>query len=106
MSASEPEGVYSLLARIAKECVCMKKLNTLINIIMGAFIGVFIGHVIYVVWDFKTRPELHALQSAPWYTSILLYGAFTLAVLLVCVMIKVIIKRIPKKTDNKSNTPQ
>ena len=79
----------------------MKNLNDILNTIMGASVGVLIGHGVYVVWNFKARPELYAMQSAPWYTSILVYGAFTLVVLLVCVMIKVIIKRIAKKMDNK-----
>lgn len=79
----------------------MKKLNTILNTIMGVCVGVFIGHGIYVVGNFKARPELYAMQSAPWYTSILVYGAFTLVVLLVCIVIKVIIKRKAKKTDNK-----
>ena len=79
----------------------MKKWNNTLNIIIGSFVGVFIGRVIYTLWDFRTRPELYAMQSAPWYTSILVNGVFTLVVLLVCVMIKVIIKRIAKKMDNK-----
>ncbi len=79
----------------------MKKLNTLLNIIMGAFVSVFIGYGIYVVWNYKTDPELYVMQSAPWYTSILLYGAFILTVLLACAVIKVIIKHIAKKTDSK-----
>jgi ABC-type antimicrobial peptide transport system permease subunit len=70
----------------------MKRLNIILNTIMGAFIGVFIGRGIYVIWDFKTHPELYAVQSAPWYTSILVYGAFTIVVLLVCIVIKAIIK--------------
>ncbi len=79
----------------------MKKLNTFLNIIMGAFIGVFIGHGIYTDWDFKTYPELYAIQSAPWYTSILMYGAFTIIALLICVAIKVIINRKAKQRDNR-----
>jgi ABC-type antimicrobial peptide transport system permease subunit len=70
----------------------MKRLNIILNTIMGAFIGVFIGRGIYVIWDFKAHPELYAVQSAPWYTSILVYGAFTIVVLLVCIVIKAIIK--------------
>lgn len=70
----------------------MKKLNTIINTIMGTFVGVFVGHGIYIVWDFKTHPELYAMQSAPWYTSILVYGAFTFVILLICIVVKVIIK--------------
>jgi hypothetical protein len=69
------------------------------NIIMGASIGGLIGRGIYVIWDFKTHPELYAVQSAPWYTSILVYGAFTLVVLLVCTVIKAMIKSKQKETD-------
>ena len=66
----------------------MKKLNFILNIIMGTFVGVFIGHCIHVVLDFKKHPELYAMQSAPWYTSILVYGAFTLVVLVICIGLK------------------
>ena len=75
----------------------MKKLNNILNIIIGSFVGVFIGHGFYVLWDFKTRPELYAMQSAPGYTSILVYGAFTLVMLLICFVIKAIIKHKQKK---------
>lgn len=85
--------------KLTKECDCMKKLNHILNIIMGAFFGVLIGHGIYVVWDFKTNPELYAIQSAPWYTSILAHGVFTLVVLLVCIVIKAITKRKQKAAE-------
>jgi len=75
------------------------KLNQIINGIRGAFIGVFIGHGIFVFWEYKTRPELYAMQSAPWYTSILVYGAFTIVVLAVCMIIKVILKYLARKSD-------
>jgi len=75
---------------------CMKRVNAILNTMMGAFIGVFVGHGVYVVWNFKTRPELYAMQSAPWYTSIWVYGVFTIAVLLICFAIKAIIKRKQK----------
>lgn len=51
----------------------MKRLNAILNIIMGAFVGLFIGHGVYVVWNFKTHPELYAMQSAPWL-SIIIYS--------------------------------
>ena len=70
----------------------MKKLNRILNIIMGTFVGVFIGHGIYVVWNYITYPEIYAMQSAPWYTSILVYGGFTCVVVAVCSLIKIMIK--------------
>ena len=66
---------------------------------MGGFIGVFLGYGIYMVWDYHTHPVLYAVQSAPWYTGILVYGVFTLAVLLVCLVLKAVIKRGGAKTD-------
>lgn len=71
----------------------MKRLNTILNTVIGASAGVFIGYSIYTFWDFKTHPGLYALTSAPWYSSILMHGAVTLAVLVICVVIKVVMKR-------------
>ena len=70
----------------------LKKINHILNIIIESFIGVFIGHGIYVFWDYKTHPDLYAMQSAPWYTSILVYGLFTIVVLIAGIIIKLIIR--------------
>ena len=75
----------------------MQRLNNFLNTIIGSFVGVFIGHVLWKIWDFKTSPDLYAMQSAPWYTSILVYGGFTLVVLVVCFVIKVIFTLYEKK---------
>jgi len=80
----------------------LKKLNHILNIIIGSFIGVFIGHGIYVFWDYRTHPDLYAIQSAPWYTSILVYGIFTVVILIVAIVIKLIFKfhfAFPIKSD-------
>lgn len=70
----------------------MKKIKFVLNIVMGSCVGVFIGCGIYTFVDFKTHPGLYAMQSAPWYTGIIVNGAFTLAVLVVGIVIKAIIK--------------
>jgi ABC-type antimicrobial peptide transport system permease subunit len=71
----------------------LKKLNNILNIIMGSTVGVTIGHSIYQYINYKKYPDLYAMQSAPWYTSILLYGSVTIIVLLISIIIKIIIKR-------------
>ena len=48
----------------------LKKLNSFFNIVIGSFIGVFIGFGIYKFWHFKTYPNLYAMQSAPWYNRV------------------------------------
>lgn len=78
---------------LTKYVIVMKKLNQLLTIIIGSVMGAFAGRCLYIAWNYKTRPEFYAMQSAPWHTSILVDGAFTLAVLLICIVIKVIIKK-------------
>ena len=71
----------------------IRRINQIVNTIIGTFTGVYIGHILFVLWNFKTHPELYAMQSAPWYTSILVYGIFTAAIIFVALVIKFIIKR-------------
>ena len=75
----------------------MKTLNWILNIIIGTIVGVFIGRGIYVFWDFKTHPDLYAMQSAPWYTSILVVGIETTVVLVIAIIIKLIIRQKLKR---------
>ena len=79
----------------------MKKLNHALNIIIGAFVGVFIGYAIYVVWDYNAHPQLYAAQLAPWYTGILLYGICALGVAVVCLVIKAVIRYKVQKAGNR-----
>ena len=75
-----------------KGCTAMlRKLNCFLNIVIGSFIGVFIGYGIYKFWHFKTYPNLYAMQSAPWYTELLLDGAMVVVVVVVCIILKLII---------------
>ena len=78
----------------------MKKLNATLNSVMGISCGWFLGKGIYAVWDFKTHPEVYAMQSAPCYTDIMVYGVIALVVLLVCLVIKAICKYHNKKAEN------
>ena len=64
--------------------------------INGSSIGVFIGFGIYKFWHFKTYPNLYAIQSAPWYTELLLDGALVAVVVGVCIILKLIIRKKSK----------
>lgn len=75
----------------------LKRINQIINIILASCIGVFIGHGFYVCWEYKTKPSLYAMQSAPWYTSILVYGGFTVVVIIVALIVKTIIRKKMKE---------
>ena len=71
----------------------LRKLNCFLNIVIGSFIGVFIGFGIYKFWHFKTYPNLYAMQSAPWYTELLLDGTLVAVLVVVCIILKLIIWR-------------
>ncbi len=67
-----------------------KKIQRILNIIMSCFVGVIIGSGLYRYWHFRKYPELYFIQSAPWYTSIIVQGLLTLILLAICMIIKVI----------------
>lgn len=75
----------------------LEKINMFLNIIMCSCIGTLLGHGAYIFWDYKKHPDLYAMQSAPWYTSILFYGVATLVVLIVAGAVKGIIRHRQKK---------
>ncbi len=68
-----------------------KRLNQWINILTGCFIGGFFGYSGFLYWDYKTHPMIYELQSAPWYTGILMYGVILAVLLAVCVVIKIML---------------
>lgn len=80
-----------------------KKINQVINTIMAACVGVFIGHGISLYLDYKNHPDLYVIQSAPWYTGILVYGIGTFAVLIICIGIKIILKSKTDKSFKNQN---
>lgn len=71
----------------------LKKINSCINILIGGFIGSFIGGSIFRYLDYKNHPELFVMQSAPWYTGIQISGIALIVVLIICVLIKIIIRK-------------
>jgi hypothetical protein len=75
----------------------MKKFNYYLNIIMGSIVGTFVGMGISQCYDYHAHPDLYAMTSFPWYTSILMSGKVTLVLFAICVVIKVIIKRKMRK---------
>lgn len=67
----------------------IKKLNSLLNIIIGTSVGVFIGHTVFKYLHYQKHPECYGIQSAPWYTSSVIYGAVTVLVLLIAIILKI-----------------
>lgn len=70
-----------------------KKVYDFLHIAMWAFIGVFLGGSLWRCYEYHARPELFAVQSAPWYLSILLNGLFTAVIVLVLLVLRRLVKR-------------
>lgn len=71
----------------------LKRINNLMNIVIGAAIGVFIGCGLYNFSDFKHHPELYAMQSAPWYTQLVPWGGVTIRIIAIAAIIKLICRK-------------
>ena len=50
------------------------KVQRFLAIAMGAFFGIFLGYCLWTAWDHMARPELYAMNSAPWWVGVLVYG--------------------------------
>ena len=75
----------------------MKKLNTFLNVLMGSFFGVFIGDLIAKYKIYQQFHEIYdATNSAPWYYGVLSSLILFIAVVIVCVIIKLIIRNKAK----------
>lgn len=70
----------------------LKKINLLLNIIMVIFTGAFIGYGIFKYWDYKAHPDLYAVTSFPWYTSLQLYGMLLAVILIIAAVLKILIR--------------
>lgn len=70
-----------------------KRLDQILSVMIGAFIGVFIGHSLFKFVDFRRRPEIYAIQSAPWYTGLILRGVVVAAAVGVAAAIKLFLRK-------------
>ena len=68
-------------------------IQIVIRAVIIASIVILIGSCIYQYTDYKQHPEIYMLNSAPWYTGLLIQGAFTLLIIIVCVVVLVVTGR-------------
>ena len=71
----------------------MVKKNGIFHALIGGLVGAWIGHGIFLWWDYMAHPELYAMQSAPWYTGLLVHGVLTIAVVVLALAVKHYIKK-------------
>ena len=75
----------------------MKRWYRTLKILLGCSIGVLLGSGLYRYFDFKARPELYAMQPAPWYQPLILQGLFTAGAAAVLLLMMRLLKNKDKK---------
>lgn len=79
----------------------MKRLCGILKTAIWCLLGVLLGSTIYTLWDYKAHPGLYEMQSAPWYTGLLLSAGVTAVLVLVLAVILAVLK---KRTGTKTET--
>ncbi len=75
----------------------IKKFNKILNIIMGSSIGVFLGHFLYNFVIYRGNKLMYEIQSAPWYTSSIIYGLVMIFVIITGIIIKIVLSIVVKR---------
>lgn len=70
-----------------------EKISFYLRLFAGCVFGVFLGNSIYRFYDFKTHPDLYAMQSAPWYTSLISSGLIAIGLIVLSLGISAILKK-------------
>ena len=74
----------------------MKNAISIIKTFLWCLAGVFIGRGIYQFIDYKMNPAKYEVQSAPWYTGLLVQGVITAIVVVCCLIVIFILKKRAK----------
>ncbi len=78
-----------------------QKIRRGVTIVLSSFLGVYIGHALFLWWDVKKNPGLYAMSSAPWYTQLYVEGAALAAVFLLGGLVWLLSGRIGKSRTEK-----
>lgn len=70
-----------------------ERISKWINIIMIAVICAFAGASVITYIYYKAHPEVFAVTSAPWYYVIFEYAIYAVIILIICLIVKLIIKK-------------
>lgn len=70
---------------------------TFLKNLTGSIIGIYAGYCLATYINYRRHPQLYALQSAPWYTELILAGILAGSVCLILAGIRYLMK---KKADS------
>ncbi len=71
----------------------MKQLDSFLHTLFWFAPGMFAGIALETYLDVQNHPGLYEMQSAPWYTKLLLHGAVCLTVMAAAWVLRRIIRK-------------
>lgn len=71
----------------------ISSLQRTLNVFMFVFLGVYLGTCLATYLDYRQRPDLYAMWSAPWYTRLLPLGVGFAGVFTLCLLCKWALRR-------------
>ena len=78
----------------------MKKLYDPLKYVIYGSLYVIALKTGFDFYSYKRYPDIYAACSAPWYTEALLYGILSFAVIMACVIVRIIIfRKLAKDTE-------
>ena len=78
----------------------MKKLYDALKYVIYGSLYVIALKTGFDFYSYKMYPDIYAAYSAPWYTEALLYGILSFAVIMACVIVRIIIfRKLAKDTE-------
>ena len=81
----------------------MEKAHKYLKVCIFVQLGACVGRILAKYYDYVKHPALYAMQSAPWYLSILITVCFTAVTVLLTTIAYFVIGRIIKKRKTDSS---
>ena len=68
----------------------LKKINGFLSILMGTWVGLLLGYVLFEAFPRWKYPEVFDIPDRPWYEEFAVHGLIILALILLTILLKVL----------------
>lgn len=77
----------------------LKKIRSILKCFLFVELSSFVGRSIFIYFHYKKHPKYYAMQSAPWYTEIIMIALATSIIVVITLVAYWILGRIIKKNE-------
>jgi hypothetical protein len=79
----------------------LRKIQHIMNVIIGVTIGLGLGNIIFTWVDYTQNPGLYEMQSVPWYTRIIAISIICLIALVMEIIVQCFVCCKIKKANSR-----